>query len=110
MGGGSVGAFAPRLYQETDHTWNAHFLSVSLTTKFPLQRPLDFPIPMTVHVHDHLEEKASEDLSIKILHRETGDKIFGEHCGATTRFHSWSSSLIYILLFRLGDFDLHHGR
>jgi hypothetical protein len=110
MCGGSVGAFAPRLYQETDHTWNAHFLSVSLTTKFPLQRPLDFPIPTTVHVHGRLEEKASEDLSIEILHRETGDKIFGERCGATARFHLSSSSPIYILLFRLSDFDLHHRR
>jgi hypothetical protein len=55
-------------------------------------------------VHICSGEQAFEDPSIKIMH----DKIFRERVGATARLRSSSSSLIYIL-FRLSDFDHHHG-
>jgi hypothetical protein len=56
-------------------------------------------------VHDRLGEQASEAPSVEILHRETGDKVFGERLGATARLRSSSSSPICILFVRLGDID-----
>jgi hypothetical protein len=58
-------------------------------------------------VHSHPAEQASETLSVEILHREAGDKIFGERLGATARCCLFLSSLVRLLprLIRL-----HHGR
>jgi hypothetical protein len=50
-------------------------------------------------------EKASEAPSVEILHRETGDKVFGERLGATARLRLSSSSPICVLFIRLGDID-----
>jgi hypothetical protein len=58
-------------------------------------------------VHGRSGEQAPEAPSIEI--RETGDNGFGERLDATARLRLSSSSLIYILFVRLGDFDLYHG-
>jgi hypothetical protein len=61
-------------------------------------------------VHGHPGEQASEAPSVEILQWETDDNVFGEHLGATAHLRSSSSSLICILLFKLGNLHLHHGR
>jgi hypothetical protein len=56
-------------------------------------------------VHGRSGEQASETPYVEILHRETGDKVFGEHLGAIARLRSSSSSLICVLFIRLGDIN-----
>ncbi|KAK1651680.1 hypothetical protein QYE76_069485 [Lolium multiflorum] len=48
-------------------------------------------------VHSRPGEQASETPSVEILHRETGDKVFGERLGATARS-------VRVLLRRIGCF------
>jgi hypothetical protein len=57
-------------------------------------------------MHGNPGEQASEAPSTEILHRETGDKIFGERLGANSCLCSCSSSLICVLIIK----SLHHGR
>jgi hypothetical protein len=103
--GGAVGGSAPRLYQETDQIWNESVPSVSLA-KFPLLSLLSsFPHHGDC-VHGHPGEQVSEAPSVDILHRETGDKVFGERLGVTARLCSSSSLPIYIIFIRRGAIDL----
>jgi hypothetical protein len=87
---------------------NAWFLSVSLTTKFPLlRRPLDFPVLTTactaIRKSRHLKPRPSRSYTGRRAIRFLGS-VFATAC-----VRSSSSSPICILLFRFGDFDLHHG-
>jgi hypothetical protein len=56
-------------------------------------------------VHGRQGEQASEALSVEILHRETGDKVFRECLGVTARLRSSYSSPICVLFIRLDDIN-----
>lgn len=79
---------------------------------FSLARPVPFaallsslPHPGDC-VHGRPGEQASETPSVEILHRETGDKVFGERLGATARLRPTASSTSpAFFLDDSGDFD-----
>jgi hypothetical protein len=54
-------------------------------------------------VHDHLGEKASKAPSVEIPHRETCDKVFGEHLGTDARLFVAGLLLPLVDLCGLGD-------
>ncbi|KAK1695597.1 hypothetical protein QYE76_012294 [Lolium multiflorum] len=79
----------PRLYQETDQIWSLKLYSSqnSLVRLSHEEVPFAALLSSLPHpgdcVHSHPGEQASETPSVEILHRETGDKVFGERLGAT---------------------------
>jgi hypothetical protein len=93
-----------RLYQETHQIWNKRVTSVCLS-----QKKVHFAVPSSSlpHpddcVHGRPGEQASEAPSVEILHREMGDKVFGERLGTTARLRL--SSPICVLFVWLGDID-----
>ncbi|KAK1608235.1 hypothetical protein QYE76_031908 [Lolium multiflorum] len=64
-------------------------------------------------VHSRPGEQASETPSVEILHRETGDKVFGERLGATARYCSSLLRRIGCFIDRsdytMGDINNTHG-
>jgi hypothetical protein len=83
-----------------------HALSFCLSRKAPFAAPpSSLPHPGE-GVHGRPGEQASEAPSVEILHRETGDKVYGERLCTTDRLRSSSSLLICFLFIRLGDMKL----
>ena len=103
--GGS--ALLPGYTRRPIRSGNSVLRSLSLSREVPFAVLLSsLPHPGDC-VHSRPGEQASETPSVEILHRETGDKVFGERLDATARCCSCSSSPDRLLHRQI---RLHHGR